>query len=120
MEDNLISIIVPVYNVEEYLPECLDSIINQTYSNFEAILVDDGSTDASGAICDDYCLKDRRFRVIHQKNAGLGFARNTGLDNAAGMYVQFVDSDDTVLPDMLESALALIRSGRFLFKLIGN
>ena len=113
MEDNLISIIVPVYNVEEYLPECLDSIINQTYSNFEAILVDDGSTDASGAICDDYCLKDRRFRVFHQSNAGLGFARNTGLDNAKGAYIMFVDSDDYLTPDTVETAYTLIVSGPY-------
>ncbi|MDR3314701.1 MAG: glycosyltransferase, partial [Oscillospiraceae bacterium] len=90
----LISVIVPVYNVEPYLPKCLDSIVSQTYANLEIILVDDGSTDASGSICDAYAAKDERVRVIHQANGGVAAARNAGLDAAVGEYIQFVDSDD--------------------------
>ncbi len=88
------SIIVPVYNVEKYLLECVDSIINQTYKNIELILVDDGSKDNSGKMCDELAKKDDRIKVIHKKNEGLGMARNTGLDNATGEYILFVDSDD--------------------------
>lgn len=92
----LISIIVPVYNVEQYLPACLDSIVNQTYRNIEIILVDDGSTDNSGRICDEYAAKDSRIVVIHQKNAGVSSARNLGIENSNGKGVLFIDSDDTV------------------------
>ena len=94
MTKQLISIIVPIYNVEPYLKRCLDSIINQTYQNLEIILVDDGSADRSGRICDDYAAKDSRIIVIHQKNAGISAARNAGIDIAKGDYIQFVDSDD--------------------------
>ena len=96
---DLISIIVPVYNVEEYLPKCLDSIINQSYTNLQIILIDDGSTDASGNICDGYAEKDSRIVVVHQENKGLSAARNTGIKLIAGNYVMFVDSDDYVHPD---------------------
>lgn len=96
----LISIIVPVYNVEEYLPKCLDSIINQTYKNLEIILVDDGSTDNSGKICDEYAFKDNRIKVIHKVNGGLSDARNAGLDICTGDYIGFVDSDDYIDKDM--------------------
>ena len=96
---DLISIIVPVYNVEEYLPKCLDSIINQSYTNLQIILIDDGSTDASGNICDGYAEKDSRIVVVHQENKGLSAARNTGIKLIAGSYVMFVDSDDYVHPD---------------------
>lgn len=96
----LISVIVPVYNVAEYLPECLDSIINQTYTNLEIILVDDGSTDECPKICDEYAEKDGRIRVIHKKNGGLSDARNAGLDICTGEWVGFVDSDDTIHKDM--------------------
>ncbi len=89
-----ISVIVPVYNVEKYLSECVDSLINQTYNNLEIILVDDGSKDNSGKLCDVFAKKDNRIKVIHKQNEGLGMARNTGLDNATGDYVLFVDSDD--------------------------
>lgn len=99
---DLISIIVPIYNVEQYLPKCLDSIINQTYKNLEIILVDDGSTDNSGMICDEYAKKDERFRVIHQQNAGVSFARNVGLKNCTGNYIGFVDPDDYISKDMYE------------------
>ncbi len=107
----MISVIVPVYNVEHYVGRCLASIANQSYGWFEAIIVDDGSTDASGIICDEYCRKDKRFRVIHQHNAGTGFARNTGLDNAKGQYVLFVDGDDSLVPDALRIAHEYISHG---------
>lgn len=94
-----ISIIVPVFNVEEYLRECLDSITQLKAIIWEAILVDDGSTDASGQICDEYATQDSRFRVIHQKNAGVSAARNAGLDSAKGDWIWFVDSDDSINPD---------------------
>ena len=113
MQKELISIIVPVYNAAPYLEECLESIAAQTYTGFECILVDDGSTDSSGAICDDFCRKDSRFRVIHQENSGVGFARNRGLDQARGTYIQFIDSDDVVLPGMLQAAATLIQSGAY-------
>ena len=111
--DKLISIIIPVYNVEDYVQKCLESIAAQTYTNFECIVIDDGSTDRSGEICDSFCATDSRFRVIHQENKGLGFARNTRLDNAKGEYIQFVDSDDWILPETFETALRLISSGPY-------
>ena len=83
----MISIIIPVYNVEKYLRVCLDSVINQSYSDYEVILVDDGSTDSSPAICDEYCSKDSRFQVIHQENMGLASARNTGIRAAKGEFL---------------------------------
>lgn len=98
----LISVIVPVYKVEAYLPACVDSILSQTFSNFELILVDDGSPDACGAMCDSYAHEDSRIRVIHQENGGLSAARNAGLDIAKGEYVTFVDSDDVIAPDCLQ------------------
>lgn len=98
-----VSIVVPVYNVEKYLSRCLDSILLQTMPNedYEVILVDDGSTDSSGRICDEYSLKCSNFKVIHQKNSGVAAARNAGLDAAAGEYVTFVDSDDYIDPEYL-------------------
>ena len=107
----LVSIIVPVYQVKEYVGECVESLRAQTYTNLEILLVDDGSTDGSGEICDEYVRSDNRIRVIHQKNRGLSAARNTGLDQAAGEYVAFVDSDDVVLPDFIETLYDL--SGRY-------
>ena len=95
MED-LISIIVPVYNVENFLNECIESIIKQSYKNIEIILVDDGSTDTSGAICDELSQKDNRIKVFHKKNGGLSDARNYGIKKAAGNYIMFVDSDDII------------------------
>ena len=89
-----ISVIVPVYNVEKYLSECIDSILAQTFRNFELILIDDGSKDKSGEICDGYALKESRIKVIHKENGGACTARNIGLANASGKYVSFVDSDD--------------------------
>ena len=98
----LISVIVPVYKVENYLDCCVQSIVNQTYSNLEIILIDDGSPDASGAMCDAWAEKDSRIRVIHQENAGGGAARNAGLDAARGERIAFVDSDDYIDPDFTE------------------
>lgn len=103
MEDKLISIIVPVYKVEKYLSRCIDSIIKQTYSNLEIILVDDGSPDNSGKICDEYAKRDERIKVIHKLNGGLSDARNYGLDVATGDYIGFVDSDDYIKEDMFQT-----------------
>ena len=97
-----ITVIVPIYKVELYLRRCLDSIVSQTYQNLEIILVDDGSPDNCGKICDEYAEKDDRIRVIHQKNAGLGFARNSGLEICTGEYIMFVDSDDYLSTDCVE------------------
>lgn len=98
----LISVIVPVYKVEAYLRQSIDSIINQTYQNLEIILVDDGSPDACGNICDEYATKDKRIKVFHKQNGGLSDARNYGVDRASGEYLSFVDSDDWIEPDMFE------------------
>lgn len=102
MGKDLISIIVPVYNVQKFLPKCLDSILCQSYANIEVIVVDDGSTDGSELICDDYAAKDPRITVIHQSNQGLSSARNNGLSIARGEYIGFVDSDDWISPMMYE------------------
>ena len=109
MINNLISIIVPVYNVEEYLPACLDSIINQTYTEIEIILVDDGSTDSSGEICDRYAKIDERVKVIHKSNGGLSDSRNVGIQVAKGEYIGFVDSDDYVEFDMYETLFNILK-----------
>lgn len=109
MEQNpLISVIVPVYNVAAWLPRCVDSVLTQTYQNLEILLIDDGSTDASGEICDAYAEKDPRIRVIHKKNGGLSSARNAGLDVSNGQYLGFVDSDDWIEPEMYAEMLALM------------
>lgn len=102
MSSPLVSIIIPVYNTAAYLRECFDSILAQTYTNYEVVVVDDGSTDDSGAICDEYAERDSRFVVIHKQNGGVSTARNTGLDAATGDYIGFVDSDDMMLPGMFE------------------
>lgn len=104
----LITVIVPVYNVEPYLRQCLDSVVNQTYQNIEIILVDDGSPDHCGEICDEYARNDSRIIVIHQENAGLSAARNAALDIARGEYFMFVDSDDWVEPTFCEKALEMV------------
>ena len=97
-----LSIIVPVYKVEKYLPKCIDSILAQTFTDFELILIDDGSPDRCGEICDEYAIKDERIVVIHQVNRGVSAARNAGLDAAKGEYIGFVDSDDWIKPEMYE------------------
>ena len=101
-----ISVIIPVYKVEAYLRDCVDSVLAQTFTDFELILVDDGSPDACGAICDEYAARDGRIHVIHQENAGQGKARNVGMDRAVGKYLIFLDSDDYWLPSTLETLYA--------------
>lgn len=103
--NSLVTVVVPIYNVEKYLSRCIESIINQTYRNLEIILVDDGSPDRCPAICDEFAEKDSRIKVIHKVNAGLGMARNTGIDNATGDYICFFDSDDYIEPDTIEFCL---------------
>ena len=100
--DDLISIIIPVYRVEKYLEECLNSVINQTYANLEIILIDDGSSDRCGQICDEYAKKDERIEVIHQENQGVSNARNHGIEMAKGKYITFVDSDDYLDQDYIK------------------
>ncbi len=102
INDSLVSIIVPVYNVEEYLPDCIESIINQIYKNIEIILIDDGSPDNSGLICDEYAKKDDRIKVIHKVNEGVSTGRNKGIEAAKGEFIVFVDSDDFLNPDSIE------------------
>lgn len=101
--EDLVSIIVPVYNVEKYLKDCIDSLIKQTYHNIEIILIDDGSTDSSGEICNQYVERYRNIKVIHKSNGGLSSARNRGLEIMTGKYVTFVDSDDYLKDDCIES-----------------
>lgn len=103
MTDKLISVIIPVYNVEDYLVKSVDSVLNQTYRNLDIILVDDGSTDMSGEMCDTFAQQDERIRVIHKKNGGLSDARNAGLEIAKGDYIGYIDSDDWAEPDMFET-----------------
>ncbi len=100
---SLLTIIIPVYNTAPYLPDCLTSILGQTFSDFELLLINDGSTDGSGTICDEYAKKDNRIRVFHKGNGGVSSARNLGLDNARGEWIYFVDSDDELLPGGLQT-----------------
>lgn len=108
MKNPTISVIVPVYNSEKYLHRCIDSILAQTYTDFELLLIDDGSTDSSGAICDEYAQKDKRVRVFHKENGGVSPARNMGLENAIGEWVTFVDSDDYTDSQWLKNYIDLI------------
>lgn len=105
--DPIISIIVPIYNVGKYLPKCIESILNQTFKNFELILVNDGSTDNSGVVCDDYAKKDTRIKIIHKSNGGVSSARNAGLYVAKGEYIGFVDPDDYIDKNMYEKLYRL-------------
>ena len=98
----IVSIIVPVYNTEKFLHRCIDSILAQTYTDFELLLIDDGSKDSSGTICDEYAAQDTRVRVFHKENGGVSSARNVGLDNARGEWITFVDADDWISKDYLE------------------
>ena len=107
---SMISIIVPVYNCANYLPQCIESILAQTYTNLQIILIDDGSVDNSGKICDAYATKDKRIQVIHQTNAGVSVARNKGLDQSKGEYICFVDADDYIAPDMCSYLFDLIQT----------
>ena len=105
MENNLFSVIVPVYNTESYISECIRSIINSTYENWELLLIDDGSTDRSGIICDEWSQRDLRIKVFHQVNKGVSSARNLGIEKAKGNWLVFVDSDDFISPDLMKSIL---------------
>jgi len=105
-----ISIIIPVYNVEPYIRRCLDSVIHQTYTNLEILCINDGSTDLSGKICEEYAARDKRIKVFHKKNGGLPSARNEGIKNITGKYVGFVDSDDWIEPEMYEILYKLVKS----------
>ena len=107
------SVVVPVYNVEQYLKECVDSILSQTFKDFELILVNDGSKDSSPAICDEYAKKDDRIKVIHKPNGGLSDARNVGTAAAKGEYVIYIDSDDYVTTDMYQKMYQKAISGNF-------
>lgn len=109
IRESRVSVIVPVYDVEKYLDQCVKSIVNQTYQNLEIILVDDGSTDSCPEMCDNWSMKDSRIRVIHQKNQGLSVARNTGLMEAVGEWILFVDSDDIVSESLIEYATDALR-----------
>lgn len=109
-EKPLLSIIVPVYDVENYLQKCIDSILAQTFTDFELILVEDGSPDGCPALCDAAAAKDARIRVLHQKNGGLSAARNAGLDAARGAWIGFVDSDDYIAPEMYEAMYQAVQS----------
>lgn len=109
-----VSIVIPVFNTAQYLPNCLDSIAAQTFTDFEVILVDDGSTDQSGVICDAYAEKDSRFKVIHRANGGVSSARNEGVEQAQGEWICYVDSDDMVLPDYVKDMVDAIEGDRCL------
>ena len=106
----LLSIIVPIYNVEQYIDKCIQSILNQTYQNLEIILVDDGATDRSGSIADSYAAKDKRIKVFHKENGGISDARNYGLDHVTGDYILFVDSDDFIENTMCERLFTIANS----------
>lgn len=108
MQDGLVTIVLPIYNVEKYLDRCINSIVNQTYKRLEIILVDDGSTDKSPQKCEEWAKKDERIKVIHKINAGLGCARNTGIEHAAGEYICFFDSDDYIERTTIEKVYGLI------------
>lgn len=110
--EELISIIIPVYNVENYIEKCLESLIHQTYRNLQIILVDDGSSDKSGSICDEYAKRDPRIHVLHQENQGVSKARNNGLLSATGKYIGFCDADDWVEPDMYEYLYQLLAGSK--------
>lgn len=105
-----VTVVLPIYNVEKYLNRCIQSVVNQSYNNLEIILVDDGSTDRSGTLCDEWEKKDSRIRVIHKKNAGLGEARNSGIDSSTGQYICFFDSDDYIRLDAIDTAVTCARN----------
>jgi len=107
-ENPLVSIIIPVFNVQSFISECIESVIKQSYSNLEIILINDGSLDNSGAICEEYALKDNRIKVIHKENGGLSDARNVGLDSAQGAYISFVDSDDVIDANFVQVLISLL------------
>ena len=106
MQQPLVTVVLPIYNVEKYLDQCVESVVGQTYGNLEILMIDDGSPDRCPEMCDAWAKKDSRIRVIHKQNAGLGEARNTGIENASGQYICFFDSDDYVLPQTVELSLS--------------
>lgn len=106
----LVSVIIPIYNTEKFLPLCINSVLNQTLTDIEVLLVNDGSTDGSGKICDEYACKDQRIQVIHTLNQGVSHARNQGLETAKGEYIAFMDSDDWIETDMIATLYQLIRT----------
>lgn len=112
MEHPKISVIVPVYNAENYLHRCVDSILAQTFTDFEVLLINDGSTDKSGGICDEYALKDKRFRVFHKDNGGVSSARNLAIENVSGEWVTFLDSDDILPPSSIKSMVEAIQQAK--------
>lgn len=120
MESKTVSVIIPVYNVEQYLARCIDSILCQTYPNLQILLVDDGSPDGSGAICDDYAARDSRIQVIHKPNGGLSSARNAGIEAATGDYLSFIDSDDWIHPDTYRHLLELMEKMDASIACMGN
>lgn len=120
MKTDLVSIIVPVYNVEHYISRCVDSLLNQTYRNIEIILVDDGSTDSSSLICDQYAKKDQRIQVFHKKNGGLSDARNVGITYSKGDFITFVDSDDFVTKDYIEYMYRLLQENHADISIVSN
>ena len=120
MVDNVcVSVVVPVYNVEKYLDRCVSSIVNQTYSNLEIILVDDGSPDRCPELCDAWARRDNRIRVIHKQNTGLGMARNTGIENATGDYICFFDSDDYIHRETIEKACRVMNGNEVQIVIFG-
>lgn len=119
-EDVLVSVIIPVYNVESYLTECVESVINQTHKLLEIILVDDGSTDNSGNLCDKYLETDERIKVIHKPNGGLSSARNVGIQNATGEFISFIDSDDWIENTMIERLLTSCLESDSLLSVCGS
>lgn len=116
----IISIIVPVYNTEQYLNHCIDSILSQTFTDFELLLIDDGSTDKSGDICDEYARKDERIKVFHKKNGGVSSARNMGLDYVQGEWITFVDADDWIVKDCLNLDYSLFQEDLIIFSYYHN
>lgn len=106
----LVSVIIPIYNTEKFLPLCINSVLNQTLTDIEVLLVNDGSTDGSGKICDEYACKDQRIQVIHTLSQGVSHARNQGLETAKGEYIAFMDSDDWIETDMIATLYQLIRT----------
>ena len=106
----LVSVIIPIYNTEKFLPLCISSVLNQTLTDIEVLLVNDGSTDGSGKICDEYACKDQRIQVIHTLSQGVSHARNQGLETAKGEYIAFMDSDDWIETDMIATLYQLIRT----------
>lgn len=118
--EELVSVVVPVYNVDKFLDRCVGSIVSQTYSNLEIILVDDGSTDLSPEMCDEWSRKDFRVTAVHKQNAGAGFARNTGIDAAKGRYILFVDSDDYIAPETIERCVTELKKTRADFVMFGR